>query len=199
MVSQRLQCTVMADSGDWDEALRMPRTDVETDWWGNRLSRPFRYALGRDATHVVLVSDVPRSAPLPLGHKHGAFVENLAEPGTRTDTAEFFIMLKHGRYFEVHVSPEGAWWYMEFSAYRTPNPGHRPSGVETKVVKYADSWLGAIRIPLDQLPITPGSLVRFQATLALCSGSTPVYITSAGIPDFEPDFHSDRVFSELML
>jgi hypothetical protein len=199
MISQKIECALVADAKDWAQVLTMPRAAVETDWWGRQLSRPFRYAIGRDPTYLVFVSEVPQAAPQPLGHKHGAYVENLAEPETRTDTAELFIMLSDGRYFEVHISPEAAWWYMEFSAYRTRDAGYRPSGVETTVEQCADYWIGAVRIPLNQLPISLGSLVGFQATLALCSGSAPIYVTSAGAPNFEPDFHDKRAFSELRL
>jgi hypothetical protein len=199
MAEQERACVVLVDARDWSEVLGMARISVLTDWWGGILSRPFRYALGRDATYLVYVSEVPKAAPAPTGLKNGAFVENLAEPETRADTAELFIMRSDGTYFEVHISPDGAWWYMDFSGYRTREPGNIPDGVEVKVERYTDSWLGLIRIPLDQLRLAPGGLVGFQATVALCSGPAPVYITSAGSLDFRPDFHDKRLFARLKL
>jgi hypothetical protein len=192
-------CSVVSDARDWDQVMSIDRHQVDVDWWGRSLQRPFRYALGRDDCNLVFVSEVPQAAPAPAGLTHGAFVANLAEPETRGATAELFVMLQDGRYFEVHISPEGAWWYMDFSGYRKRVPGRIPSGVEIRIDLLADSWVGAIRLPFEQLPVAPGSVVRYQATVALCTGPSPVYITSAGAPTLEPDFHDERVFSEIKL
>lgn len=197
MIEQERRCCVVTDATNWEAVLTMPRSSVATDWWGNPLARPFRYALGRDASHLVFVSEAPQRAPPPAAVQRGAFVADLAEPETRADTAELFVMREDGRYFEVHVSPDGAWWYMEFSQYRVREPGRVPVGVEITTERHADSWVGAIRIPFAQLPILPGEVARFQATLALCSGSEPRYITSAGTPHFAPDFHDKRGFLQV--
>jgi len=189
----------ISDAHNWSEVLGMPRHAVEVDWWGRQLARPFRYAIGCDDLHLVYVSELPQVAPPPVGHKRGAFVVDLAEPETRGHTGELFVLLNDGKYFEVHVSPEGAWWYMNFSKYRTREPGYIPTGIEVRVEHSAESWVGAIRFPFASLPIARGSAVRYQASAAICSGPSPVYITSAGAPDFEPDFHDERAFSGLVL
>jgi hypothetical protein len=177
----------------------MPRHSVELDWWGHRLAQPFRYSIGNDESYFVYVCELPEVAPPPAGNALGAFVVDLAEPETRGHTGELFILLEDGRYFEIHISPEGAWWYMNFATYRTREPGYIPAGVEVMVEHSTASWVGAIRIPFVALPITRGSLVRYQASAAICNRASPLYITSAGAPDFEPDFHDQRAFSKIRL
>jgi hypothetical protein len=191
----KIELCALKGASDWKEVLGMPRGMIHTDWWGRQLERPFRYALGRDGQYLVYVSEVPFRAPVAKGLKHGAFVENLAEPETRGDTAELFVMFSDGRYFEVHINPEGAWWYMNFSSYRKREPGRIPARVDVRIERGPNSWVGAIRLPLSELPELKGSL-KFQATAAVCSGASPVYVTSAGAPGFEPDFHDERCFRQ---
>jgi hypothetical protein len=184
----------LIDARDWAEALAMPRCEVGIDWWGRSLQQPFRFAIGHDARSLVYVAEVPRGASPVRRNEHGAFVGDLAEPETGADTAELYVRSTDGRYFEIHVSPDGAWWYMDFVGYRDRRPVRIPEGVEVRVSGSEQSWVGAIRLPLNQLGFRFDASVRVQATLALCSGSTPVYITSAGAPGFEPDFHDERCF-----
>jgi hypothetical protein len=193
----KIELSVLNDATDWSEVFGMSRGSTYTDWWGRQLERPFRYALGCDGGHLVYLCEVPFRAPVVKGLQNGAFVENLAEPDTKGDTAELFVMFGDARYFEVHINPEGAWWYMDFSSYRKRAPGRVPNGVAVRIETKSDSWVGAIRLPLSELPGLKGSL-KFQATAAVCSGASPVYITSAGVPDFEPDFHDARGFGDIV-
>jgi hypothetical protein len=192
-------CKVLETTSDWNALCAVARNEVATDWWGHHLEKPFRFAICRDSTHLAYVAEVPKAPRAASSEQHGRFVADLAEPHTGGDTAELFIMLGDRSYFEVHITAQGAWWYMDFESYRTRKPGRIPSGVEVHVVRWADSWVGAIRIPFSELPVAPGMAVRCQATLALCSGDSPVYVSSAGIPEFEADFHDLRGFGELML
>jgi hypothetical protein len=199
MTEKILACTDLVNAKDWSEVLEMPRHQIAFDWWGRTLPRPFRYALGSDAIHLVYVSELPQRAQQRQGITAGAFVADLAEPETGGQTGELFVMRSDGSYFEVHISPEGAWWYMNFPRYRTREPGAIPSGVEVKIVEHEDSWVGALRIPFTELPVAKGEEVRVQAAAALCDGVSAIYITSAGAPGFEPDFHDQRAFRRARL
>jgi hypothetical protein len=193
-------CPVLQTTSDWQALLSVPRSEVNTDWWGGRLERPFRYSISRDTTHLAFVAEVPKAPSVLNIEQHGRFVADLAEPETGGDTAELFIMRDDRSYFEVHITAQGAWWYMDFESYRDRRLGNDiPMGVQVHIVRESDSWLGAIRLPLDKLKVLPGAEVGFQATLALCGGPTPVYISSGGVPGFEADFHDSRVFQRLRL
>jgi hypothetical protein len=192
-------CTVLETTSDWNALFAVACSEVATDWWGRQLEKPFRFAICRDSTHLAYVAHVPKAPKAASIEHYGRFVADLAEPKTGGDTAELFIMLNDCSYFEVHITAQGAWWYMDFESYRKRCPERIPSGVEVQVARGTDSWVGAIRIPFSELPVTPGALVRFQATLALCSGDSPVYVSSAGVPEFEADFHDLRGFKQLGL
>jgi hypothetical protein len=194
-----LEICEISNACNWNQVLGMPRLSVDVDWWGRSLLRPFRYALGCDAQHLVYVCEVPEKAPPPADHLRGAFMVDLAEPDTRGQTGELFVLREDGRYFEIHISADGAWWYMNFAKYRTREPGYIPKDVAVTVEYLDQSWVGAIRLPFAALPISRGDAVRYQASAAICSGESPVYITSAGVPDFEPDLHDARVFRQLKI
>jgi hypothetical protein len=192
-------CEVVQDTSDWQKVFAVARSEVMTDWWGNALEKPFRFSISRDSTHLAYVAEVPHAPMGVSSEQHGRFVADLAEPETGGDTAELFILLSDRSYFEVHITAQGAWWYMELESYRKRRPERIPSGVEVHVARGPDSWVGAIRIPFGELPVVPGMVVGVQATLALCSGKSPVYVSSAGAPDFEADFHDPRAFVSLTL
>lgn len=199
MSVEETTCIVLPDTSDWSELLCAARSEVTTDWWGRDLKQPFRFALCRDSTHLAYVAEVPKAPGVIAVDQYGRFVTNLAEPETGGNTAELFILAGKQSYFEVHITAQGAWWYSDFESYRKRAPERVPNGVEVHVVQGADFWIGAIRIPFSELPIVPGKIVGFQATLALCSGIKPVYVSSAGVPNFEADFHDLRGFKKLKL
>lgn len=198
MADHIIETIRLVDASDWGNVIAMPRAEVWTDWWGRTLKQPFRYAIGYDSQFLIYVAEVPTRPLSTRRNKSGAFVGDLAEPETGGDTAELFVMNQDGRYFEAHLNSDGAWWYMDFVGYRIRKPVRIPEGVEARVDHSEGLWVGAIRLPLSQLGFQFDDSVRVQATLALCSGMAPVYITSAGAPGFEPDFHDERCFSRCM-
>lgn len=188
----------LSNSYQLREVLAMPWRSVEVDWWGRKLEKPFRYLLSCDGSTLVFACEVGKPPPVKSRHTCGAFVEDLAEPLSQGDTAELFIMSGDGRYFELHVSPDGAWWYMEFSGYRTRIPCEAPLGVDVRTEWRADSWVGVLQVPCAELLFPKSSFERFQVSFALCSDSEPNYISSSGSHDFEPDFHDRRAFTSLV-
>ncbi len=192
-------CIVVDDTSNWSALIAVARSEVTTDWCGGHLEKPFCFSICRDSTHLAYVAEIPKAPTVVSVEHYGRFIANLAEPETGGDTAELFILLGDGSYFEAHITAQGAWWYSDFASYRKRRPERIPAGVGVHVVRGADSWIGVIRLPFVELPVSPGMEVQFQATLALCGGISPVYISSAGAFDFEPDFHNLRGFRRLRL
>jgi hypothetical protein len=196
--SDALVCHSLSFSDDWSKiALSLPRSEVTTDWHGTALQQPFRFALGKDAEQLVFIAEAP-FAPPPIPPTSTqlleAFVADLAEPETRGHTAELFLMGREAHYLEIHLSPDGAWWYMKFPNYRQREPAPPPTNVTVWHNRSDDSWCSAIKIPQRALSVPLDDHLKAQVTLALCDRDPPLYATSAGAPSFEPDFHDPRAF-----
>jgi len=183
----------------WSDLLALPRTEVSVDWWGRKLHRPFRFVVARDSKLLFYLAEVPSDHAYSARHQLGSFVDDLAEPDTAGETAELFIMRPDGSYVEMHITSDGAWWYMNFTDYRKRSPRMIPAGVSVHSEPTPGGWLGSISLPLELIaqPFGPG--LRAQAALALCTEGEPVYVTSAGVPGFPPDFHDQRAFCPLRL
>jgi hypothetical protein len=191
----RLTCHRLQNGRDWKEILNLPRSEVITDWQGNRLSKPYRYSIGKDSEFLVFVADVPLSPPASRPEQYQEFVNDLAEPATRGQTAELFVMRTEDHYFEIHISPDGGWWYKSFIGYRQRDPESPIPKADIFVERKVDGWTAAISLPLKELSVELSDGVMAQATLGVCDRDLPCYITTAGTPDFEPDFHNKRAFA----
>ena len=197
MAAKNLICHTLKDGRDWREVLMLLRDEVAVDWQGQKLSNPYRFAIGKDSRYLTFVAEVPFEPPVSKPDLKGRFVNDFAEPETRGQTAELFVMGADDRYFEIHITPDGAWWYMNFLAYRKRDARSVPPDAEVWVERRPDSWTGAISLPLAQLGTEISRGIRAQVTLCLCQHEVPRYVTSAGCPDFEADYHDRRAFSFL--
>lgn len=124
---------------------------ITKDWHGNVLSSPAAFGLAMDDENLWFVSS--HQAP-PLIHPDAA-------PGRFTpelwkyDVAEFFIYNEvSGRYLEVNLAANGAWWCAEFTAPRVMVAAD--DAVLPEVSTYTDhaddgSWISAACVPLDFL------------------------------------------------
>jgi len=193
----KLVCHRLENGRDREEIFNLPRSEVLTDWQGQKLSKPYRFAIGKDSEFLVFVADVPLSPPASRPAQYQRFVNDLAEPDTWSQTAELFVMEHESRYLEIHISPDGAWWYKSFIGYRRRDPESSIPQADIWVERKVEGWSGAISLPLKELSLEISDGVMAQATLGLCDRDTPCYITTAGCPDFDPDFHDKRAFAPL--
>jgi hypothetical protein len=199
MAISSIECYRISGEADWDKVLALPRAEVSVDWCGGTLARPYRFSVGIDDRYLLFVADVPFVPPASQSDRLGCFVVDLAEPETKGQTAGLFVMGHNDAYFEIQVSHDGAWWYMDFPGYRQRLPRSVLAGVEVQLQQYERSWTGAIRIPREMLSVAVEDGVRGEATLSVCDRPNPLYITSAGSREYDPDFHDERSFSCLRI
>jgi hypothetical protein len=184
-----------------ERVLALPFHEMEEMWQGEPLPRPYRWIVAVDDSRLWFAAEMPVKAPPPK-HARGEFVEWLAEAD---DVVELFLMANDTTYQEWHISPDGAWWSMGFVGYRTREPSPViPAGIEVKVYQKPSSWLGILSIPHAALrgSVEQGSLAqiaRMQVTGCVCSRGAVEYISSAGRPAYNPDFHDPRSFRPVLV
>jgi hypothetical protein len=169
----------------------LPFNRVERAWSGEVLRRPFSWVVVADPSRLWFAAELPAPAP-PKKHDQGEFVEWLAEAD---DVVELFVTSPDQTYQEWHISPDGAWWSMGFVGYRTrePNPSI-PGGVAVETFKRSGSWLGVLGIPHSALRVGVDQIASMQVTGCIFSGGSPLYISTAGSPQYAADFHDLRSF-----
>lgn len=170
-------------------------SEVRCDWSGLALPRGLRWSIARDPERVWFSIELPVPASEPARHRPGEFVEGLWD----FDVAEVFFMAPSGRYQEWNMSSDGAWWAMSFIGYRERAGGARmPSGVEVQVFSEAESWCAIVSLPHASLGVELRDLTRVHVSGIIYSGgASPRYLSSAGTPSFEPDFHDSRCFEAI--
>jgi hypothetical protein len=139
-------------------------------------------------------ASVPAPASVQGHHTCGDFIEGLWE----RDVAEFFLINARGEYQEFNLSPDGAWWSMLFTSYRERSARVlKPTGVVVSVEREPQSWRGTIGVPRAELQVAPDEIVGIHVSGILYGGSEVRYLSSAGQPSFDPDFHDRRCFGSV--
>jgi hypothetical protein len=179
-----------------DAVLRAPMQEALETWEGERLTHPYRWTLVLDSETLWFGVDFPKAKGSATQFSHGEFVEWLAQ---QVDVAELFLMSRSGQYQEFHLTGEGAWWAMTFSGYRerAPQPP-RPTKVACVVETTGSSWRGALGIERADITVPLDETSLAQVSACLHEGETVRYVTSAGRPTYDPDFHDKRSFRPLV-
>jgi hypothetical protein len=178
----------------WGE-LDLQLLGINHDWYRNPVNPPAAYSLALDADRLWFVATRSQPATVHPQARPGRFMPEL----WRHDVAELFIGdPQSGRYLELNLAPNGAWWSAEFVAPRErarvdddPWPG-----VETHAELAADgSWIAALAIPLDSLRdrLAFGPESTANVTFILNSPKQQ-FLSAAPLGDGEPDFHRPHAF-----
>ncbi len=172
--------------------LRAPRQAALCTWSGSTLVRPYRWTVVLDPETLWFGVEFPKAKPTPPRYKHGEFVEWLAQQG---DVAELFLMDAAGQYQEFHITGDGAWWAMTFSGYRTR--AFEPVTPQV-VIWCADGeggeWRGVLGVSRAQVAVSLVGGSLGQVSACLHEAGEVSYVSSAGAPNYEPDFHDRRSF-----
>jgi hypothetical protein len=166
--------------------------EVAETWEGERLANPYRWTLVLDPDTLWFGVEFPKANGTAARFAHGEFVEWLAQ---QVDVAELFLMSRSGHYQEFHLTGEGAWWAMTFSGYReraTQPP--KPTKVTCAVEASESSWRGALGIERSDITVPLDDTTLAQVSACLHEDGTVRYVTSAGRPSYDPDFHDKRSF-----
>ena len=183
----------------WGE-LDLPVSGLSQDWQGAGISPVPFFALAMDPERLWFVAGHARPAALHPRARPGAFLAEL----WKYDVAELFLAdPASGRYLEINLAPNGAWWSCEFTAPRVR--AEETDIFLPDVATFADlaadgSWLAAIALPLDVLRsrIDYGPSTTANAAFVLGSPSQR-FFSANDLGGGEPDFHIPQRFSPLQM
>ena len=108
--------------------------------------------------------------PTFQSHQLG-FVEGL----WRHDCGELFLFQPStGRYLEINLAPNGAWWSCAFSGVRTRDVQIDPPQLENIESKPADvGWSAGFSLPLSEVERCLGDSTNLKANVTLILGGCP--------------------------
>ncbi len=179
-------------------ALDLPISGINLDWAGLAATPPPLYSLAADRERLWFVAGHAKPATLHPQARPGAFRAEL----WKYDVAELFLAdPASGRYLEINLAPNGAWWSCEFIAPRVR--AEEADIFLPDVITFADlapdgSWLSAIALPLDVLRARIGFGASSHANVAFMLESPRQRFFSANkLGEGEPDFHMPQCFLHL--
>ena len=182
----------------WGE-LDLPMFGLQADLAGTPLQRPAGFSLAMDDRRLWFVANHRKPARIHPQARPGAFTAEL----WRHDVAELFLAdSASGRYLELNLAPNGAWWSCEFTAPRV-----RADEAEIPMPDVATfsemapdgSWLAAMALPLDLLRarLDFGPAIKLNVTMILDSPEQ-TFVSAAPLGDGEPDFHQPERFPQVV-
>jgi hypothetical protein len=178
-------------------ALDVPLFGLAKDLAGEDFHPPAAFSLVADPAHLWFVATHRKPARLHPDARPGGFQAEL----WKHDVAELFVADPvSGRYLELNLAPNGAWWSCEFTAprVRADEVDIAMPDVATFSELAADgTWVAAMAIPLDLLRarLDFGERTRLNATMILESPAQR-FLSAADLGPGEPDFHQPDRFSE---
>lgn len=178
----------------WGE-LDLPLLGVTRDWRGDAVDPPASFCVAEDGERLWFLAGHRRPASLHPQARPGKFQAEL----WRHDVAELFLAdPASGRYLELNLAPNGAWWSCEFTA-----PRLRAEAVDVaipEVATFSDlapdgSWLAALAVPLDLLRARLGYGEKTTANVAfILESPAQRFFSVADLGPGEPDFHRPNAF-----
>ena len=171
-------------------ALDVPLLAIPHDWYGNPLDPAPGYAVACDPLHLWFVAHHRAPASAHPASRPGGFHAEL----WKHDVAELFLAdPASGRYLELNLAPNAAWWSCEFTAprQRAEELDIAMPDVHTWSDLAADgSWVAAMAVPLDilQARIDFGANTHVNVCMVLASPAQR-FLTAAPLGDGGPDFH----------
>ena len=165
---------------------------IDHDWFDRPLIPPAAASLTRMAQGLLFQAKRRASGHPNPASKPNQFFEGLWEG----DVAEaFFLEPESGRYLEINLAPNGAWWACWHSGVRQREKT-QPSfiGFEPHGTNDAHGWEASLLIPFS-LFSRPEKL-QFNITFVLNSPHQTFH-SLASLPGEQPDFHQPDHFLPL--
>lgn len=171
-----------------DQLKTLPLSPLETDWNGDPVSSPPRFAFANDTTHFHFCAQRDAKSTVHPSALPGVFQAEL----WKYDVAEFF--LRHprtGTYLEINLSPNGAWWSCLFTAplVRLTDREEPIPEVTSEANCTPEGWEARISIPLAYLQKTLNFGPDSRLHAAFLLDSPQRCLSSGSVPGGEPNFH----------
>ncbi len=173
----------------------LPHNSVRECWHGDPLPSPLWWVLAVDPKTLWFGGSLPGGGRRVPVARPGEYCEGLWEG----DVLELFLKEPGGRYFELNISPEGAWWAMELSSYRSRVPYLRPPRISHLDAETLDGrWSALVGIERESLPFDLSADSRIHVS-GIAHLDATRFISSRRVPASEPDFHHEEAFDEIRL
>ncbi len=184
---------------DWG-SLDVAMFGLTQSWEGDVSEAPLIYGLIVDHDRLWFVASHSEAAVVHPDAAAGSFQRDL----WKYDCVELFISdAKTGRYLEVNLAANGAWWSAEFKgSRRRVNAKEKPF---PSVEVFADTaieggWVAAISLPLDHLKCKFGMDKTTCMNVTAITGSpNQTFYSANSLAGEEPDFHQPEQFSTMKL
>ena len=182
----------------WGE-LSLPVWGLGHDWYGEKIDAPLMFSLAIDPQRLWFVAAGKSPGKIHPQARPGAYVAEL----WRFDCAELFLAdPQSGRYLELNLAANGAWWSCEFIA-----PRQRAEEADIafpEVATFAElspegGWMCAMAIPLDLLEARIGFIANSRINVNFITNS-PIqqFLSATKLPGDTPDFHQPAHFSPVV-
>lgn len=181
----------------WGE-LDVPLFGLQKDWHGGSLEIAAGFSLVSDSERLWFIANHRQPARIHPKARPGGFLAEL----WKYDVAELFLAdPASGRYLELNLAPNGAWWTCEFTG-----PRMRAEAVDIAMPDVATfsemspdgSWLAAAALPLDLLKarLNFSQETRINVTMILNSPEQK-FLSACDLGAGEPDFHQPGKFGQV--
>ena len=171
----------------------MPIIGTGSDWFGEAVDPAPGWCVAVDPERWWLVAMRRAAARLDPESRAGEFRAGL----WRYDVAELFLAGADGRYLELNLAPNGAWWSAVFLAPRQADDQRPPDGVETFAEVAEDgSWLAALSVPRAEVERVLGGVPE-RGNVCFIVDEPQRFVSVGELGGGEPDFHRPGVFPEL--
>ena len=179
-------------------ALDLPLLGINSDWHGTSFDPPAGFSLAVDPQRLWFIAGHSRPAELHPDARPGRFQPEL----WRHDAAELFLAdPDSGRYLELNLAPNGAWWSSTFRTARVTadDAATPPTGVECHATLTPDgTWMAAMSVPVAELEQRIAFGENTTANVCMILGSPEQrFLSVADLGGGEPDFHRPDRFPKL--
>ncbi len=162
---------------------------LEKDWFLENLTPPVKCLYQNDFEEIRLSFSREAAATVHPDAREAAFLEGLWD----YDLVEaFFLEPRTGRYLEINLAPNGAWWACWHRGVRL-REAVQPEwkGIFTEGKMSPQGWQARITLPKSLF--SDSRDLRYNITAVL---NTPhqTFHSVAKLPGTEPDFHQPEFF-----
>lgn len=176
----------------WGE-LDVPLLGAGRDWFGKAVEPLPGYCVAVDPERWWLVAMRRGTARLDPDSRAGGFRGGL----WRWDVAELFLGGGDGRYLELNLAPNGAWWSCGFRGPRVADDEVPLAGVESHAaVAEEGGWLAALSVPRQEVERVLGGEAE-RGNVCFIVDEPQRFVSVSDLGGGEPDFHRPEAFPKL--